>query len=584
MNIYLITNKECSMYPTKLALALIPIAVISGCGGGGGGGTISSNLPQLSTSVTDLSQFKNTFADTTLVDGDVTTAQSSFERLLNLFKIPQLFPSAYAQNISSCNDNVKAVAVDAAQQRKTYKKLPITEKESDKPCFTSSQEVGSYIAAQAKNLYQGSKKCDVVLIPKSGGRLHCLSVGIPTDIQENAGETEFKFSQSFAGISSLKSLGGKITDNGKYFFVAFSDDGSRTKGYDGVFRIDLTGQNPTGQLAYISQGVNPRSLSFDGYQQLENGDMIVTRADITAPVGSWRRSTYYVGVKNTFPGVAAQQIVLINSAIEFEYDGTNSPIFNWAKSNLAIGGEAITNGGSQNIAFSGSQDPNVKDFFFIIGVNRYKTFSGEYFNKLLIKGSVNGNSISFEDYGPTSLSFFGTAGISSDLGKIYWIKDWTPGQMSVVTRDVARLTSNTDRNYMPETEAAINVSLPNDYRPTLLYPTANKIFISTVKSNFYDSGSLMNLKLFVADKWSGNVYWTDRPNAFTEIPMTGYTGNNFRLDSGIPSLVSDKLNFRLTRLSDNNKFSLDADSNGIDVLDLGSRGAIPTKHAVVRGR
>jgi hypothetical protein len=575
------------MYPAKLAFALVAVLVISGCGGGGGGGavaTTSSNLPQLSSSVTDLSQFKNTFADTTLIDGDVTTAQSSFDRLLNLLKIPQLFPSAYAQNINSCNDNVKAVAVDTAEQRKKYKKLPITDKESDKPCFTSSQEVGSYIAAQAKNLYQGSKKCDIVLIPKSGGRLQCLSVGIPAEIQENAGEPEFKFSQSFAGISSLKSLGGKITDNGKYFFVAFSDDGSRTKGYDGVFRIDLTGQNPTGQLAYISQGVNPRSLSFDGYQQLENGDMIVTRMDITAPVGSWRRFTYYVGVKNTFPGVAAQQIVLINSAVEFGYDGTNSLIFNWAKSNLAVSGEPITNGDSQNIAFSGSQDPNVKVFFFIIAVNRYKSFSGEYFNKLLIKGTVNGDSVSFEDYGPTSLSFFGTAGISSDLRKIYWVKDWTAGQMSVVTRDVARLTSNTDRNYMPETETPINVSMPNDYRPTLLYPTANKIFISTVKSDFYNNEGRMNLKLFVADKWSGNVYWTDRPNAFTEIPLTGFTGNNFRLDSVIPSLVSDKLNLRLTRLSDNNKFSLDADSDGIDVLDLGSRGAVSSKHAVVRGR
>lgn len=572
------------MYSAKLALAFVVISVVSGCGGGGGSGMISSSTPQLSSSVTDLSQFKNTFADTTLVDGDVTTAASNFDRLLNLFKLPSLISTAYAQSIGSCNENVKAVAVDTSQQRKTYKKLPITEKESDKPCFTSSQEVGAYIAAQAKNLYQGSRKCDIVLIPKSGGRLHCLPVGIPASIQENSGEPEFKFSQSFAGIGSLKSLGGKITDNGKYFFAAFSDDGTRTKGYDGVFRIDLTGQSPTGQLAYISEGTNPRSLSFDGYQQLENGDMIVTRMDITSPVGSWRRFTYYVGVKNIFPGVASQQVVLINNAIEFGYDGTNSPIFSWARSNLAIGGETITDGSSQNIAFSGSQDPNIKEFFFIIGVNRYKTFSGEYFNKLLIKGSVTGNSIAFEDYGPTSLSFFGTAGISSDLSKIYWIKDWMPGQMSIVTRDVARLTSNTNKNYMPETEAAINSSLPNDYRPTLLYPTANKIFISTVKTDFYDTQGLMNLKLFVAEKWSGNVYWTDRPNAFTEIPMTGYTGNNFRLDSVIPSLVSDKLNFRLTRLSDSNKFSLDADSGGIDVLDLGSRGAIPSKHAVVRGR
>ena len=37
---------------------------------------------------------------------------------------------------------------------------------------------------------------------------------IPSSILNNAGDPEFKFSQAFAGISSLNSLGGKITDNG----------------------------------------------------------------------------------------------------------------------------------------------------------------------------------------------------------------------------------------------------------------------------------------------------------------------------------------------------------------------------------
>jgi hypothetical protein len=243
----------------------------------------------------------------------------------------------------------------------------------------------------------------------------------------------------------------------------------------------------------------------------------------------------------------------------------------------------ITDGSSQNIAFSGSQDPLSKVFYFIIGVNRYQNFSEEYFNKLLIKSTVIGNSISFEDFGPTSLSFFGTAGIKSDLSKIYWIKDWTPGQMTLVTRDVSRLINNTDRTYMPEVETNISAVLPSGYSPTLLYTTENKVFVSAVKSDFYDTNGLMNLRLFAADKVSSDTYWTDRSNAFSEIALTGYTGSNYRVESIIPSLVTDKITFRINRISDNSTISLDAKSEGIDVINLGSKGAVSNKQAVVKG-
>ena len=566
----------------KCFLTLASMSILFACGGGGGTAVTSS--PQLAPSVMDLSSYKNTFADTTLVNGQVITAGFSLESWLARLKIRDFFPSAFAQSLTSCNDNVKPVAIDTSSATQQYKKLPLTAKEDDKPCFTSSQEVGPYMAAQAKNLYQGSKKCDIVLMPKAGGKLHCLEVGIPASVSANAGAPEFKFSQAFAGLASLKSLGGKITDNGKYFFVAFSDDGTRTKGYDGVYRIDLSAAVPVGQLAYVSEGVNPRTLSFDGYQQLENGDMIVSRMDLIAPMGSRRYFTYYVGVNDVFPGVAAQQVVLINNAVEYRYDGVNSPIFTWAKNNLAMGGEAITDGGSQNIAFSGSQDPAVKVFYYVISVNRYQNFAGEYFNSLLIKGTVRGDAIDYEDYGPTSISFFGTAGVKSDLSKIYWVKDWTPGQMSVVTRSLAKQVDAFNRNYMPDAESPLNVSMPSDYRPTLLYTTQNKIFVSTIQPDFYDSQGLMNLKIYVADKVVNGVEWTSRPDGFSEINLTGYTGNNFRLESVIPSLVSDKLTLRLTRVADGNKFSLDASSAGIDVIDLGARGAVSGKHAVVSGR
>lgn len=567
----------------KHFLAVSSISVLVACGGGGGG-SAGATPPQLAATVMDLSSYKNTFADTTLVNGQVLTAGFSLQSLLARLKIRDLFPLAHAQSLTSCNDNVKPVAIDTSSATQQYKKLPLTAKEDDKPCFTSSQEVGPYMAAQAKNLYQGSKKCDIVLMPKAGGKLHCLEVGIPASVSANAGAPEFKFSQAFAGLASLKSLGGKITDNGKYFFVAFSDDGTRTKGYDGVYRIDLSAAVPVGQLAYVSEGVNPRTLSFDGYQQLENGDMIVSRMDLVAPMGSRRYFTYYVGVNDVFPGVAAQQVVLINNAVEYRYDGVNSPIFTWAKNNLAVGGEAITDGGSQNIAFSGSQDPAVKVFYYVISVNRYQNFAGEYFNSLLIKGTVRGDTIAYEDYGPTSISFFGTAGVKSDLSKIHWVKDWTPGQMTVVTRNLAKQVNALDRTYMPDAESALNVSMPSDYRPTLLYTTQNKIFVSTIQPDFYDSQGLMNLKIYVADKVVNGVEWTSRPDGFSEINLTGYTGNNFRLESVIPSLVSDKLTLRLTRVADGNKFSLDASSAGIDVIDLGARGAVSGKHAVVSGR
>ncbi len=567
----------------KALLGSASLAILFACGGGGG--SAASSNAQLAATVMDLSNYKNTFADTTLVNGQVITARFSLGSLLDRLKLRDFFPTAFAQSLTSCNDNVKPVAIDNSTPTNKYKKLPLTAKDEDKPCFTSSQEVGPYIAAQAKNLYQGTKKCDIVLMPKAGGKLHCLQAGIPANITENAGTVEFKFNQAFAGLASLKSLGGKITDNGKYFFIAFSDDGTRNKGYDGVYRIDLSGSEPVGQLAYMSEGVNPRNLSFDGYQQLENGDMIVTRMDLLAPMGSRRYYTYYVGVKDTFPGVTGQQVVLINNAVEYQYDASASPIFTWAKNNLAIDGEPITGGGSQNIVFSGSQDPNVKVFYYVISVNRYQKFSGEYFNSLLIKGTVNGNAIEYEDYGPTSVSFFGTAGVKGDLSTLYWIKDWTPGQMTLVTRNLVKQVSTTDKNHMPETAVSLTINnMPSDYRPTLLYPTANKIFVSAIKPDFYDTDGLMNLRLYAIDKVSNGIYWTNRPDDFKEIDLTGYTGNDFRLESAIPSLVSDKLMLRLTRLSDGNKFGLTASGSGIDVIDLGSKGAISHKHAVVSGK
>jgi hypothetical protein len=304
------------------------------------------------------------------------------------------------------------------------------------------------------------------------------------------------------------------------------------------------------------------------------------------PIGQQRYYTYYVGVNSSFPGIDNQQIVLINSALEFGYDDVNSPLFRWAKDNLAVGGEPITSGDSQNIIFSASQNPTDKSFYIVIAVNRYQTYPGEYWNKLILKGTVTGGTLTFEDYGPTSISFFGTAGISADLSKIYWIKDWpgSPQRGSIVTREARKLVNTSDRNYLPETESSTNIAMPSGYNPTLVYETQNKVFVSVVKSDFYDTNGLMNLRLFAINRISGGVDWTNRPNDFVEVPLTDFTGNGFRVTSIIPSLVLDKMFLRLTRLSDSKEFSLDVSSSGYEFVELGSNGSVKSTYAVVPGR
>ena len=577
----------------KLLLITTLIGVLSACGGGGGGSssssggsTTSASSVQLNSTAIDLSNYKNTFADTTKVDGTLVSNLSLFEKLARGFANINFFSRAVADSLQECNDNTKPVAITKGSSADSYKVLQLTSKADDKPCFTSSQEVGAYIAVQAKNLYQGDKQCDIALIPKVGGKIHCLQLGVPAELITKSGKPNLRFNQAFAGIASLKSLGGKITQNGKYFFIAFNDDYSKSTGYDGVYRIDLSGAEPVGLLAYLKESNNPRTLSFDGYQQLENGDMIITHIDITTPQGTRRRFTYYVGVNPTFAGINSQQIVLINNAIDYGYDPVNSPFFKWAIDNLAVGGEPITDGGSQNIIFSGSQSPSAKIFYLIAGVNRYQTFAGQYYGSLLIKGTVSGNAVSFEDYGPTSISFYGTAGISDDLSTIYWIKDWpgSPDKGNLITRRVQKLINASDRTYSPDVEVATNLSIPTGYHPTLAYETKNKVFISVVKSDFYDTNGLMNLKLFATDKVSGGVNWVNRPTSFVEVPLTGFTGDGYRVTSIIPSLVADKLFFRITQLSNSGAYSLDVSGAGFESVALGTKGAVSSAHAVVAGK
>jgi len=566
-----------------LLTAAFSSLLIVGCGGSGGGGSSTSpasSTPQLRSTAPDLSNSRTTFANVDRVEVASGTF-SLFAWLERIFSTP-LVRSALAQSSEECSEDVKPIAVDLSSTRLAASIVDIASTPSrSNPCYLSSQEAGGFIAAQARNLFKGDQRCDLLLIPKAGGPTHCFTVNLPEQYSLVGSEPVFKLNQSFAGISSLAALGGQITKNGRYFFVAFSDRGLNSSGYDGVYRVDLSGQSPQGGIVYLKDSVNPRNLAFDGYQPLENGDLIVGHRENLPPVLQQRRFVYYVDANAGFQTLESQRIILINSAIQFGFD-SNSPMFKWAIENLSQ--EPITDGGSQNIIFSASSDPTVKTFYILMGPNRYRSFQGAYFNQVLLKGSIVNNTLTFEDYGPSSISFFGTVSLSDDLQSVYWVKDWNPGQLSIITRRLEKSFDDTDRNYIPESELALSVSIPANHRPTLLYPTENYIFISTIPPDFYDRNNLMTLELYVAPKPAPGLSWATLRDQFQKIDFGVFASEGYQVQAVVPSLVSDNLNFRLRRLSDNKDFSLDISPSGVDTLDLGSRGAVPNAHAVVRGR
>lgn len=348
----------------------LSLLILAACGGSGSGGGATSSNAQLATSVADLSTYKTTFADTTKLDGTLETASLSFEQILYKFKSFSVLPEAYANALTTCNSNVNLVAIDDSTSTIKYKKYSATTNTADKPCFISSQEAGDYIVAQAKNLYKGTKKCDILVTPINGGVLHCLEAGISSEVTSTAGDPIFRFSENlFGGTGSSKGLGGRMTVNGKYFFIAFNNDTSdaaKTTMYDGVYRIDLSGSTPAGQTVYLS---NPTKLdcppckkwSFDGFNPLENGDLIVEHYDLTSSVN--RKAHYYIPVSSAVTKYSDQNKVLINegdapSGMVFEADFVNSPIFKWSKTVST----SATAGDTMAPYFSYSQDPSDKSF------------------------------------------------------------------------------------------------------------------------------------------------------------------------------------------------------------------------------
>ena len=563
------------------------LLALSACGGGGGSSTESAVIsasPQLVSSVADLSKYKATFADTTKVDGAVELASMSIEDIFNKIKHLSFFSTAMAESVISCNSDVSLVAIDDSSGTTKYKKHLATTRSTDKPCFISSQEAGDYIASQAKNLYQGTKKCDILLTPIKGGTPHCLESSIDSTVASTAGDPVFRFSENlFGGTGSTKGLGGRMTANGKYFFIAFNNDTSdttKTNSYDGVYRIDLSGSSPAGQIVYLN---NPTKLncppckqwSFDGFNPLENGDLIVEHYDLTSVAK--RKFHYYIPVTTTVSKYADQVRILINegdspTGVAFEADFTKSPLFKWAKT---ISPSATT-GDTMAPYFSNSQDPSVKSFITSISVNKYRATNTSA--RVMVKGTISNNAISFEDLGGPSLgqvSFDnpGSSWISDDLSKIYTlVTGSSPVEIVINPVDVNQNNASITTNITPS----------SGYTQGFVQITKNYLYITKHTNNFWNSNGEMFYEAFSIKKVDSGADWSARPNQFQTVNMGNFTGANFLAQSLIPSLSGDRLYFKFKKVSTGDIFSADMSPTNItNVINLGAKGAIATNQAIV---
>ena len=567
----------------KLILTL-SLLTLAACGGGGGGGSSSSSSPQLATSVADLSTYKATFADTTKVDGSLETASLSIEQLLNKFKHLSIFSTAFADSLTTCNSNVSLVAIDDSTSTTKYKKHSATTDSTDKPCFISSQEAGNYIAAQSKNLYKGTKKCDILLTPIRGGTLHCLEAGIASTVTATAGDPIFRFGENlFGGTGSAKGLGGRMTVNGKYFFIAFNNDTSdstKTTMYDGVYRIDLSGSTPTGQVVYLN---NPNKLdcppckkwSFDGFNPLENGDLIVEHYDLTSSVN--RKSHYYVPVTTAVSKFTEQTRILINegdapSGVAFEADFVNSPIFKWAKTISS----SATSGDTMAPYFSFSQDSSVKSFITSIAVNKYKATNAS--RRVIVKATITNNEISFEDLGGPPLGNVGFdnpshSWISDDLTKIYTLNTGSsPVQINIDTVGLNQSNSTITTNITPT----------SGYTEHVIQITENSLFITSFTNNFWNSNGEMFYEAHSISKVDNATDWSARPTQFQTVNMGVFTGSNYLAQSLIPSLSGDRLYFKYKKVSTSDIISADmTPTRFTNVINLGSKGAIASNQVIV---
>lgn len=395
-----------------------------------------------------------------------------------------------------------------------------------------------------------------------------------------AGDPVFRFSENlFGGTGSTKGLGGRMTINGKYFFIAFNNDISdttKTTMYDGVYRIDLSGSTPTGQVVYLN---NPNKLdcppckkwAFDGFNPLENGDLIVEHNDLTS--STKRKSHYYVPVTSAVTKFAEQTRVLINegdapTSMAFEADFVNSPIFKWAKTISS----SATAGDTMAPYFSYSQDPAVKSFVTSIAVNKYKATNAS--KRVMVKATITNNEISFEDLGG-SVGFDnpGHSWISDDLTKIYTlITASSPVQINIDPVGLNQSNSTITTNITPitgNTEHVIQI-------------TENSLFVTSFTNNFWNSNGEMIYEAHSISKADSGTDWSARPTQFQAVNMGVFTGSNYLAQSLIPSLSGNRLYFKFKKVSTSEIISADMTPTGFtNVINLGSKGAIASNQVIV---
>jgi hypothetical protein len=563
----------------KTVFLTVMFLMLSACGGGGSSSSTGS-LPQLAASVADFSSYKATFADTTKIDGPLETASLSIEQILNNFKRSSFFSSAFANSLNSCNSAVSLVSIDDSENSIKYKKHSLTINSTDKPCIISSQEAGDYIAAQAKNLYQGTKKCDILFTPIRGGKPYCLEAGIDQAITARAGNPIFRLGENLLGIAgSAKGLGGRMTTNGKYFFIAFNNDlsdSTKTDLYDGVYRVDLTGSVPKGQVVYLNNPIKLdcppcKKWSFGGFNPLENGDLIIDHYDGTSSLN--RKSHYYVPVYSAVSNFDQQVRILINEGdsptqVAFEADFINSPIFKWAKTISP----AATSGDTMAPYFSNSQNPSDKSFITSIAVNKYKATNAS--KRIMVKATITNNQVAFEDLGGSSVSFDnpGHSWISDDLSNVYTlVTSSSPIQIDV---DAIQLNQS-------KITIATNITPKSGYTEREILITENYLFISSYTNNFWNSGGEMLYETHSIRKTQNGTDWSTRPTQFQAVNMGIFTGSNYVVQSIIPSLSGNRVYFKFKNLSTNDLISADMTPNKFsNIVNLGSRGAVASNQGI----